>query len=110
MTLAISVGMLSDAATSSTKQNPVYLLRRAAERSNCRSLSKGQQRKREQARLKPAEAEGSEPEAMDLADAEAAAQSDGTALLPEASLDRDATTAATDGVATMALHHRRVSS
>jgi RNA polymerase sigma-32 factor len=64
MGLAMLMGMLSDAATSQSKSNPVHLLRRAAERAACRPTtpSKGQQRKRDQVRLKSIEAEATEPE------------------------------------------------
>jgi RNA polymerase sigma-32 factor len=86
--------MLTDAATSSDKGNATYLLRRSAERSNCRPAtpSKAQQRKRDQVRLKAVEAESAEPETVELQDSEAevgAQISENAGLSREANADAD---------------------
>jgi len=86
--------MQTDAATSSGKGNATYLLRRSAERPNCRPAtpSKAQQRKRDQVRLKAVEAESAEPETVELQDSEAevgAQTSENAGLSREANADAD---------------------
>jgi RNA polymerase sigma-32 factor len=95
MGLAKPMGMLSDAAASGSKTNPVHLLRRAAERTACRptTASKGQQRKRDQVRLKSIEAEASEPEAAELTDVGGQAL-DALGLPIETGVDGEGATAA----------------
>jgi RNA polymerase sigma-32 factor len=94
MGLAKPMDMLSDAATSESEK-PVFLLRRAAERTVCRpsTPSKGQQRKRDQGRLKSIEAEATEPEAAELADA-GAQPLDALGLPLETGADSDSSVAA----------------
>jgi len=74
--------MLSNAATSSTKSNPVFLLRRAGERNAaCRPnlVSKGPKRKRDQVNLKSVDG-SSEAEAVELSGDAGVQPVDGIAL------------------------------
>ncbi len=94
MALAMTIGMLSHAAPSSSKSNAAYPLLRRAERPACRPAapSKAQQRKRDQVRLKAVEAEGAEPETVELQDHEGevgARTAESAGLSPEASADAD---------------------